>query len=442
MRSVRGRHGIYEVRGEIAKGGVGTVYATHRPDVVYKEYKSPSRAPARTTLDPLVEIGQQVMITSRVAIGGRPESSVNWPLDIVPGPGASVAGVILPNLPLPLIHERFGKPRGLEFLIMARAEPPAAKSRVVLLLRMAEILAYLDSRGLVHGDVSGKNLVWTTAPAPLMYLLDCDGMHPQQPPPTTGVQSPGWADPRLLDRLIPAHDHYSDWYALGLAMYRGLLLEPGNLEKANGLWRTPSRIPRQLDPRITNLLVRALGRPLDGPSRPSPTEWVQGLLDVYLPTRTAYDERALATLDRLTPVPQRSAPPAPGPRRPIIAPVLVYQGAAYQGMPPPPPPPFMPSLPPPPPPPRPPLLKPPGRLAQWALNNTLGFHFGALALGFFCWVIAPVFQLFTLFQLVRVPKFYRRRKTAIVSILIYGYLVPLTIWAAVLAPSTSSHSPP
>ena len=128
------------------------------------------------------------------------------------------------------LFNEFGKPRGLEFLVMARAHPPSAKGRVALLLRMAEILAFVNARGLVHGDVTGKNLAWTVSPSPVMYLIDCDGMVPQHPPPTVGVQSMGWTDPRVLDRLVPAHDQYSDWYALSLAMYRGLLLTPGKLD--------------------------------------------------------------------------------------------------------------------------------------------------------------------------------------------------------------------
>src|SRR4051812_19291924 len=112
---------------------------------------------------------------------------------------------------------------------------------------MAEILAYLDSCGLVHGDVGGKKVVWSITPDPVVYRIDCDGLMPQPPAPTVGVQTPGWTDPRLFERLIPAHDHLSDWYALGLAMYRGLLLQPGNLDRKDGIWPAPSQIPPELD---------------------------------------------------------------------------------------------------------------------------------------------------------------------------------------------------
>ena len=165
MTRVRGLHESYDITDSvIAKGGVGSIHVTARPDVVYKQYSNPAKAPSRAHLEPLVDIGREVIVNQRLVIGAKPESSINWPLDVVPDGGRGVKGVILPALPASLFSA-FGKPRGLEFLIMARTDPPPAKVRVVLLLRMAEILAFIDSRQLVHGDVSGKNLVWSRPPS-------------------------------------------------------------------------------------------------------------------------------------------------------------------------------------------------------------------------------------------------------------------------------------
>ena len=60
----------------------------------------------------------------------------------------------------------------------------------------------------------------------------------------------GWTDPRVIDHLIPAHDKYSDWYCLALAMYRGLLLTSGKLDskRPDGSWPEPKAIPADLDP--------------------------------------------------------------------------------------------------------------------------------------------------------------------------------------------------
>jgi hypothetical protein len=421
MTLVRGVHGSYELRGEIAKGGVGSIFATERPELVIKRYRDGARAPSRAHLEPLVSIGREVMIGQRLPIGQQPESSINWPLDLIPG-SLGVAAVVLPNLPMALVHPQFNKPRGLEFLIMKRADPPPARTRVALLLRMAEILAYLDRCGLVHGDVSGKNLVWATGQWPIMYLIDCDGMVPREPPPKAGVQTPGWADPRLVDGKIPAHDHRSDWYGLALAMYRGLLLQPGNLDKANGRWKSPSRIPDNLDPRIAGLMRRALTNPLDATDRPGPSEWVAALTAVYLPARTAFDERALQVLDRLAPT---SSTPVLASTAPAAAPRRV-PGYAHVGPPPPAAAQLRPPVPvrPPPPPPTVAAAREAGSLAQRALHRPVRFHAYSI-LGLLLPCVGPIafFMLFaTWLQLRRTSPYYPRRRTAIRSTVVYLFL--------------------
>ena len=200
---------------------------------------------------------------------------------------------------------------------MPRAAPPAAKARIAVLLRMAEILAYLERLDLVHGDINSKNLAWSVVPAPVAYLIDCDGMVPASPPPITGVQSVGWTDPRVSDRLVPAHDRASDWYALALAIYRGLLLVPGQLHrKQNGTWPRPTAIPRELDGRISALLQRALTRPLHADARPKPSEWVDALRTTYL-RQGGFDEKAVARLDELAHYDAAGPAPVPMPFSPL-----------------------------------------------------------------------------------------------------------------------------
>lgn len=299
---VQGEHGIYTVESTpISKGGVGSIHRTTDPDRVYKKYFVPAKAPNRSHLDRLISIGRDVLVGDRRKPGDTPESSVNWPLDVIGG-STGVQGVLLPTIPPPLFNE-FGTVRGLEFLVMARGNPPSAKGRIALLLRMAEILNFLDSRELIHGDINGKNLAWALAPAPVMYLIDCDGMVPQKPPPAEGVQAMGWTDPRVMDRLISAHDQYSDWYALALAMYRGLLLTPGKLDSRqdDGSWPKPKAIPADLHSTIATLLRRGLSDPLNPLSRPRPAEWVQGLISAFL-ENGRFNDAATQKLDDLSAV--------------------------------------------------------------------------------------------------------------------------------------------
>jgi len=302
---VRGRYGRYTVESvPVSKGGVGSIHRTTDPGWVYKQYFDSAKAPGLPQLDRLIGIGRDVLIRDGRKPGETPESSVNWPVDVSVDANDAVQGVILPAIPPSLFNE-YDSVRGLEFLVMARANPPSAKGRIALLLRMAEILNFIDSRRLVHGDINGKNLAWAMTPAPIMYLIDCDGMVAQDPPPDQGVQAMGWTDPRVIDHLIPAHDRYSDWYCLALAMYRGLLLTAGKLDskRPDGNWPEPKAIPADLDPAIAGLLRRGLCDPLDPAARPRPAEWVKGLVSAYL-DHGRFDDAATQKLDQLSVVAQ------------------------------------------------------------------------------------------------------------------------------------------
>jgi hypothetical protein len=460
MKTVHGLHGTYRATTEISKGGVGAVYRTDDPALVYKEYHSPDKAPPRATLDRLVHIGRQVVVDQGVPVGTTPESSINWPLDIVADRAGWTNGVILPVIPKELFNE-FGKPRTLEFLIMARARPPMAQARLALLLRMAEVLAYLDSQSLVHGDINGKNLAWTATGNPVMYLIDCDGLVRQSPPPTVGVQALGWADPRVQDRIVPAHDHYSDWYALALAMYRGLLLVPGNVnEKKNGGWPKPGKIPLQMNPRMAGLLHQALDQPLDAHSRPNPSAWVRALVEVYLPNGQ-FNEREIDALDRLaartTPVPPQRppttftpVPPIRTPTQPTPPPRAVVTATFPPGAPTPPP--VPPPLrrtpaqtravrPPPPPQPVPTSYMPPpvapaggnpstnfvAGIRDLALRNNAAWHVISVTLTsmvFFCLPVGFFLTLpwlgLTAWQVARTPSWQTGRTRALTLCAVYG----------------------
>lgn len=449
MERVQAEHSSYLVGEELNKGGVGSIHRTEDPRWVFKRYLRPDKAPGREHLRRLVEIGREVLVKPGAVPGQSPESSVNWPVDIALDRYGLVAGVILPAIPGSLFNE-FGKPRGLEFLIMARARPPLAQGRVALLLRMAEILAFVNGRSMVHGDVNGKNLVWAVSPSPVMYLIDCDGMVPQDPPPVVGVQAMGWADPRVLDRVVPAHDQYSDWYALALTMYRGLLLTPGKLDSktADGKWPVPNQIPGSLDPRIADLLLRALSKPLEAQARPQPDEWVKALRDTYLPGGR-FDDAALAALDKIskpaapptrptftafpdtdwTTTHPAQRPPQPSvtrtqvpPRRPLTRPVMPVPGPAPPAWRVSPPPAAQPLYPPPAQPQYPRALQyhQIGRLARSALNGGIRWHLRGVLACLLVPYIAIIYIGIAWFQLRKTDENHPRLKSAKVALGIYG----------------------
>jgi hypothetical protein len=311
-RPIRCVHDVYFVDdNELSRGGVGIIYPTTDARFVYKHYHDSSKAPARADLERLVHIGRSVLIGQGLAPGLKPRSSVNWPIDLRLQEGR-VIGTALPRIPAQLFNE-YGV-RTLDFLILKRSQPPPAKQRIVLLLRMAEILQYVDTLKLIHGDINVKNLAWSHAglpgsDGPVMYLIDCDGMVMQSPSPVNGVSANGWRDPRLTEGRIRAHDHYSDWYGLALAIYRGLMLIPGNLEKGiDGRWPTPSNIPPDMPAALREPLRLALSNPLNKDARLDPAGWVQALRTAYVPGGV-FDEAAIRRLDVVASGPARKLPP-------------------------------------------------------------------------------------------------------------------------------------
>ncbi|MBF5028243.1 hypothetical protein IRY44_00680 [Micromonospora sp. ANENR4] len=454
-RIAHGDHGTYTVvGGPISKGGVGAIYRLTDPRWVYKEYHSPDKAPTAVHLEQLVEIGRDVLIQQGLEIGARPESSVNWPVDIVRQSDRQIIGCVLPAIPQRYFHPTLGTVNTLDFLVMIRSKPPPATKRLIVLLRMAEILAFVHSKGLVHGDINAKNVAWTVTPTPEAYLIDCDGMVPQDPPPKVGVQAVYWTDPRVVDKVVPAHDHYSDWYCLALAFYRGLLLIKGGAlgKQKDGTWSAPGQIPSDLDPRVAALMRRGLTDPLDASKRPEPAEWVRVLIEVYV-AGGKYDETALARLDKelnaprprqgvtpgtFTPLPPPSPPQPSSGTRHQPPPYQQYrppqpQQQPYWHRPPPPPPhrpaqvyqrppipqPPLPQYPPPqyvsPPPYAPTPGKDPGALARWAMGGGVAWYLPLALLSFCLWPVGGIVCGLVLAQSIRTYSGYPGRTAAIVS---------------------------
>jgi hypothetical protein len=296
---IQGRHQTYVAEDTpFNQGGAGRLHRCLGAPLVYKHYRNEVRDRTQATqLERVYQIGRDVLGTGRQAPGSTPEASVNWPVDIILHRWTGgISGVILPMIPAEFFLAN-GHTRTLDHLLLQRASPPPASVRVAVLLRLAEIFRYVDHKQLVHGDLSAKNVVWRPGPEPGAYLIDVDGLQPQRPPPTTGLATPQWTDPRLVEGRIPAHDHFSDWYALALAMYRGLLLNPGILDRqADGTWRRPRELPRDLDRSIAKLLMEALGRPLDETARASPALWATTLYGAFV-TNGRFNDHKLTVLD-------------------------------------------------------------------------------------------------------------------------------------------------
>ncbi|MET8848671.1 hypothetical protein [Amycolatopsis sp. NPDC004625] len=296
------RYSSYEFEDdEFARGGAARLFrgVGRHAGLVYKKYLEPiDDDEAAAKVHRLVGIGRKVFAGGPVVLGATPESSVCWPTDVECDRSGAVIGVVMPVIPDEFFRKP-GKARTLSYLILARTDPPESSVRVSVLIRVAEIFAWLAANNLAHGDFSDANIVWRPGPRPGAVLIDADGLQPADRIADKGMKTPHWIDPRVVAGVVPAHDQLSDWYALALAMYRGLLLVPGNLDRQpDGSWPKPSHIPPNFPKALRQLFDRTLGAPLDEPGRAAPAEWVTALRSAYLVSDRSFDSLALTALDQ------------------------------------------------------------------------------------------------------------------------------------------------
>ncbi|MFE3188180.1 hypothetical protein ACFXHA_04170 [Nocardia sp. NPDC059240] len=272
---------------------------TARVTRVYKRYHKPlTDLAAIGWVSEAARRGREVVPAAEAAAGlaSTAESSINWPIDVV-RQGNSVIGVVLPLIP-PQFFLPDGRPRSAEFLFMVRDNPPAARIRVGVLIRLCDLFVVLQDQQLVHGDISPKNVVWTES-GPHTYLIDCDSIHPARSTAHRGVATPNWQDPRLDTGIIQAHDQYSDRYGLALLMYRGLFRNPGAPALIGGKLSQATGIPTGTDPRLRALFDRSFSDAAATDTRPTATEWRTALTTAFLTADgSAYRASALDMLDR------------------------------------------------------------------------------------------------------------------------------------------------
>jgi hypothetical protein len=282
---VRGLHGSYSLSGEpFAAGGQAKVFSvTNAVGMVYKRFDDPltDQTDVRR-LGRLSTEGRRVFLEDKQSLGETPQSSILWPTDLIMGRAKSVLGIVMPRIPSRYFHAG-GPARDLQWLFLRKTEPPAVAARVAVLIRFAEIMAWLRERDLVHGDLNQKNLVWAIDPHPSGILIDTDGIHSSTTGLRDGVQTPFWTDPRRVVGAILQHDVHSDAYLLSLAVYRTLYLTPGNLPRRSDGSFMKAKIRAGTPEPIGRMLNSALNFPLVPERRPEPKEWVEALHVTFFP---------------------------------------------------------------------------------------------------------------------------------------------------------------
>jgi len=226
----------------LGDGGEGVVFRASRvPGQVYKEYKaSVAHELSVDGLEKTVALLERSPPAARQFVSERSA----WPETLVTRNG-NIAGFLMQEVPghFWCEHGMAGRPRsGLtdwnklvtraDWMDKQNIESTVPKFRVSnkadarslhrVLLDLAQLFRHLHEAGIVVGDVSGQNILWTVRPEPRVFLIDCDGLRSEgERAVTISKQSPDWFDPLLNgDTNLD-----SDRYKLATAIYRAYFAE-------------------------------------------------------------------------------------------------------------------------------------------------------------------------------------------------------------------------
>ncbi|MGI5251690.1 hypothetical protein [Actinacidiphila glaucinigra] len=260
-------------------GGQGKVWAVEKRlvnrkwPVAYKEYKPDSQGQLRIdALERMVAFlpGQPL------AVGQWLAEHAAWPAALVTE-GSQVRGFLMRQIPdefLITMPSGDRKAAGFEFLLNSLTYVNKMVGNVTprqvfgLLLAFADTLERLHGLGVVAGDLSPKNLLFSlSGPRPSCFLIDCDAMGLRGDWVLKPVQTPGW---QLPDGEAPETPE-GDRYKFALLAVRLFLHEQHGKDAA---------ALRRMDGAVADLAERGLSRtPTD---RPALSDWLD-------PLRRAFD---------------------------------------------------------------------------------------------------------------------------------------------------------
>jgi hypothetical protein len=297
----------------LGSGGTAVIYGVPdweprtfgAPDaegLVYKEYKQHTRERAGPALLPglrgLVQFRMERLTQIHRA---RWDARMVWPLRVVIDGHGTARGVIMPVVPrrffqrfTPRSGPAYLRPREAETLFgdvstMRRIGLPSISidTRLRLIERVAECYGMMHYAGIIVGDISGRNLVYSPyAERPAVMAIDTDSSRVASTSAIFGNQphTPEWEPPEVVRArreygknpslgpppALMAQSKHTDVYKFGLLAIR--ILDYGRQRASN---RDPSaaiRILRSsIGPSAGELLLGTLAN--DPDDRPAMRDW-------------------------------------------------------------------------------------------------------------------------------------------------------------------------
>ncbi|MEY9995977.1 hypothetical protein ABIE67_008009 [Streptomyces sp. V4I8] len=214
----------------LGDGGQGIVYGVPRApgklsgQLAYKEYRPQVRpdpvalqalAASLFTLDPADQSFLSDRLAWPTAIVYRGRAPLQLPLSA--HSGTTVVGFLMQRVgsEFELNSAAIGgvKQQGLEFLLNPEAFLQTIgltlddRTRLDLLTDLASTLSRLHKGGVVVGDLSPKNVLFTLDGGPRVLLIDCDSMRYRTQDVLPQVETIGWSVPESA-KATPASDTY------------------------------------------------------------------------------------------------------------------------------------------------------------------------------------------------------------------------------------------
>ncbi|MGC9495667.1 hypothetical protein [Streptomyces sp. WG7] len=279
----------------IGSGGQGDVHAVGDGSLLFKEYKDPSKVNGDALAD-LVGFRQGLVQADR----NRLDALAAWPLCRVVENGRTL-GFLMRRAPSHMMwRTSTGASKLIELQYLIRAPKvawqevvqPTPQQRRALALACVEAIGWFHDAGLVIGDISQANVLWSVSPEPTVHFLDCDGFRRVG---RAAVQAqagtPDWNDP-----LAPSTDATVDTDAYKTALVAGRVLaqEPYVVPGQTLALVVDCLNDRQGDA-VRRLFAQAAG---ERGRRPRPSEWQTALSDRGVISLTAATPRPRPAVDR------------------------------------------------------------------------------------------------------------------------------------------------
>ncbi|MET7510459.1 DUF4189 domain-containing protein [Streptomyces albidoflavus] len=271
-------HSTLALGRRLGQGGQGTVYQVTNKrvmptqgggwDAVYKEY-----APAvLSQLDvPALETLVGLPGRSGATQGRWLCERTAWPAAVVRRHGVT-CGFLMRAVPERFMFDQRGlgstvvgrRLANVEYLLNDDAYVAGIglvvsdRDRFRLLTDLAETLARLHAMGVTIGDLSPKNLLFTTTPRPACFFIDCDAVRLRGTTALPQAETPDWEIPAGEPKATPA----SDAYKLALLAVRLLGRHQTSTDPA---------ALASYSPELGRLARAGLGH--DPAARPEPAQW-------------------------------------------------------------------------------------------------------------------------------------------------------------------------